>query len=273
MYGLRNAFCQTGQQVDRDTIGCPIGNYIPEWNDLVFHQDYKAAYERLAETNNFPDFTGRVCPAPCEQACVMNINRDPVAIKGIERTIVDEAFENGWVQPRVPAQRLAQRVAIIGSGPAGLAAADELNAKGYEVTVYERAHEAGGLLMYGIPNMKLDKDVVRRRIRLMEEAGIHFVTDTEVGKDISKETLESEFDAIIVCTGSKQARDLPLEGRMGYGIHFAMDYLTEQTQIANGELEPENAEISAEGKNVIVIGSGIRELIVLRLLCVRIAKQ
>lgn len=249
-------FCQTGQLVERDTVGCPIGNYIPEWNDLVYHQDYKAAYERLSETNNFPDFTGSVCPAPCEQSCVMNINRDPVAIKGIERTIIDEAFENGWVEPRVPSQRIAQCVAIVGSGPAGLTAADELNAKGYEVTVYERAREAGGLLMYGIPNMKLDKEVVQRRIRLMEEAGIRFVTNTEIGKDISKEALESEYDAIIVCTGSQQARDLPLEGRMGYGIHFAMDYLTEQTQIANGELKPEDAEICAEGKNVIVIGSG-----------------
>lgn len=249
-------FCQTGQSLGRQTIGCPIGNYIPEWNDLVYHGDFREAYERLSETNNFPDFTGRVCPAPCEQACVMKINRESIAIKGIERTIIDEAFENGWVQPRVPEKRLGQSVAIVGSGPAGLTAADELNAKGYDVTVYERAHEPGGLLMYGIPNMKLDKAVVRRRVHLMEEAGVKFVTDTEIGVDIFRETLDEQFDAIIVCTGSHQARDLPLEGRMGQGIHFALDYLTEQTQILNGELKPEDATISAEGKNVIVIGAG-----------------
>nr|MQS22889.1 glutamate synthase [Escherichia coli] len=158
-------FCQTGQQYGRETIGCPIGNYIPEWNDLVYHQDFKTAYERLSETNNFPDFTGRVCPAPCESACVMKINRESIAIKGIERTIIDEAFENGWVAPKVPSRRRDEKVAIVGSGPAGLTAAEELNLLGYQVTIYERARESGGLLMYGIPNMKLDKDVVRRRIK------------------------------------------------------------------------------------------------------------
>ncbi|PTK05487.1 glutamate synthase, partial [Mammaliicoccus sciuri] len=165
-------------------------------------------------TNNFPDFTGRVCPAPCESACVMKINRESIAIKGIERTIIDEAFENGWVAPKVPSRRRDEKVAIVGSGPAGLTAAEELNLLGYQVTIYERARESGGLLMYGIPNMKLDKDVVRRRIKLMEEAGITFINGVEVGVDIDKATLESEYDAIILCTGAQKGRDLPLEGRM-----------------------------------------------------------
>ena len=226
--------CQTGQSYGRETIGCPIGNYIPEWNDLVYHQDFKAAYERLRETNNFPEFTGRVCPAPCEQSCVMKINRESVAIKGIERTIIDEAYENEWVHPAYPEDHKDQRVAIVGSGPAGLTAAEELNFKGYKVTVYEKAHEPGGLLMYGIPNMKLDKDVIRRRVSLMKDAGVLFKTGVEIGVDVSRETLEENYDAIILCTGAQNARDLPLEGRMGSGIHFAMDYLTEQTQYLNG---------------------------------------
>lgn len=247
-------FCQTGQPAGKETIGCPIGNYIPEWNDLVYRHDFKNAYERLSETNNFPEFTGRVCPAPCEQSCVMKINRESVAIKGIERTIIDEAYDNDWVQPTIPDKRKNESVAIVGSGPAGLTAADELNKLGYHVTVYERAHEAGGLLMYGIPNMKLDKDVVRRRINIMEQSGIDFITDTEIGVDMSREELEQRHDAIILCTGSQNARDLPLEGRMGFGIHFAMDYLTEQTQLLNGEIS--EAEITAKDKNVIVIGAG-----------------
>ena len=247
-------FCQTGEPFGRETIGCPIGNYIPEWNDLVYKKDFKTAYERLSETNNFPEFTGYVCPAPCEQSCVMKINRESVAIKGIERTIIDEAFENGWVQPTPPKKRKQERVAIVGSGPAGLTAADELNKLGYKVTVYERAQEAGGLLMYGIPNMKLDKDVVRRRIRVMEQSGIEFQTGIEIGVDISKEDLTEAYDAIVLCTGSQNARDLPLEGRMGQGIHFAMDYLTEQAQYLNGEIS--ETTISAEGKNVVVIGAG-----------------
>lgn len=247
-------FCQTGLPYGKETIGCPIGNYIPEWNDLVYHQDFKSAYERLKETNNFPEFTGRVCPAPCENSCVMKINRESVAIKGIERTIIDEAYEHGWVSPKYPRTSRNQSVAIVGSGPAGLTAAEELNYQGYQVTVFEKAHEPGGLLMYGIPNMKLDKNVVRRRMALMEEAGICFKTDVEVGVDISKTTLEDTFDAIILCTGSQQARDLPLEGRMGFGIHFAMDYLTEQMQVLNGEIN--QPTITAKNKNVIVIGAG-----------------
>lgn len=247
-------FCQSGLSYGFETIGCPIGNYIPEWNDLVYREDFKAAYDRLSETNNFPEFTGRVCPAPCEQSCVMKINRNSVAIKGIERTIIDEAYENGWVKPKYLEADRGQSVAIVGSGPAGLTAADELNHRGYKVTVYERAKEPGGLLMYGIPNMKLDKDVVRRRIKLMKEAGIQFKTGIEIGVDISREDLESTYDAIILCTGSQNARDLPLEGRMGYGIHFAMDYLTEQTRFLTGEID--EVTISAKDKNVIIIGAG-----------------
>ncbi|UDI79159.1 glutamate synthase subunit beta [Staphylococcus taiwanensis] len=247
-------FCQTGLPFGRETIGCPIGNYIPEWNDLVYRKDFKGAYQRLSETNNFPDFTGRVCPAPCENSCVMKINRESVAIKGIERTIIDEAFENGWVKPKYPQRHLNQSVAIVGSGPSGLTAAEELNYKGYQVTVFEKAAEPGGLLMYGIPNMKLDKDVVRRRVQLLTEAGITFKTSVEIGLDITREQLEQQYDAIILCTGAQKARDLPLEGRMGQGIHFAMDYLTEQTQLLNGEID--EATITAKDKNVIIIGAG-----------------
>lgn len=247
-------FCQTGSSFGRDTIGCPIGNYIPEWNDLVYRKDYEEAYARLSETNNFPEFTGRVCPAPCESSCVLAINNDSVAIKGIERTIIDEAYDMGLVKPKFPEHRLEEKVAIIGSGPAGLTAAEELNLLGYNVTVYERNHRPGGLLMYGIPSMKLDKEVIERRVKLMEEAGIVFKTDVNVGKDITKEELDEQYDAIIVCTGSQKGRDLPLEGRMSFGIHFAMEYLTEQTQLQMGEID--EPTITAKGKNVIVIGAG-----------------
>ncbi|ARJ51019.1 glutamate synthase subunit beta [Staphylococcus lutrae] len=247
-------FCQVGEMVGRETVGCPLGNYIPEWNDLVYRGDFKTAYARLAETNNFPDFTGYVCPAPCEASCVMKINRDSVAIKGIERTIIDEAFEQGWVKPKIATTQRDEKVAIIGSGPAGLAAAEELNALGYSVVVYEKNEKPGGLLTYGIPNMKLDKAVVFRRIRLLEEAGITFECNVEVGKDISKSELDAAYDAIIVCTGAEKPRDLPLEGRMGQGIHFAMDYLTEQTQLLLKETTTQT--ISAKGKKVVVIGDG-----------------
>ncbi|EGQ1313752.1 glutamate synthase small subunit [Staphylococcus pseudintermedius] len=247
-------FCQVGEMVERETVGCPLGNYIPEWNDLVYRGDFKTTYERLAETNNFPDFTGYVCPAPCEASCVMKINRESVAIKGIERTIIDEAFEQGWVKPKTPSVRRNEKVAIIGSGPAGLAAAEELNALGYQVVVYEKNAQPGGLLTYGIPNMKLDKEVVFRRIRLLEEAGITFHCNVEIGKDVSKNELDETYDAVVVCTGAEKPRDLPLEGRMGRGIHFAMDYLTEQTQLLLNETDTQT--ISAQGKKVVVIGDG-----------------
>ena len=247
-------FCQTGSSLGKETIGCPIGNYIPEWNDLVYEGDFKEAFKRLSETNNFPEFTGTVCPAPCESSCVLSINGDPVAIKGIERTIIDEAYEEGWVEPRVPKHRLNTRIAVIGSGPAGLTAADEMNAWGHHVDVFERDVKPGGLLMYGIPNMKLDKALVERRIRLMEEAGITFKCGIDVGKEIGLDELDAEYDAIIVATGARKQRDLKLEGRQSKDIRLAMDYLTEQTQYQLGELD--ETTISAEDKHVVVIGGG-----------------
>ncbi|WP_271398689.1 glutamate synthase subunit beta [Salinicoccus roseus] len=247
-------FCQTGVGVGKETVGCPIGNYIPEWNDLVYKGQFKEAYRRLSETNNFPEFTGNVCPAPCESSCVLSINNDPVAIKGIERTIIDEAFEQGWVEPRTPNHRLDTRIAIIGSGPAGLTAADELNSWGHNVDIYERDIKPGGLLRYGIPNMKLDKAVVERRVELMEAAGVKFICDVNVGKDVTYEELDEKYDAIIVATGARKQRDLKLEGRQSKDIQFAMDYLTEQTQYQFGEIE--EPSITAKDKHVIVIGGG-----------------
>lgn len=247
-------FCQTGIGVEKETVGCPIGNYIPEWNDLVYKGDFEAAYKRLAETNNFPDFTGTVCPAPCESSCVLAINNDAVAIKGIERTIIDEAFEQGYVKPRTPKHRLDTKIAVIGSGPAGLTAADEMNAWGHNVVVFERDKKPGGLLMYGIPNMKLDKHIVDRRINLMKEAGIEFKCGVNVGSDISYEELDQEFDAVIVATGARKHRDLPLEGRFSEDIHFAMDYLTEQMLHLDGDID--DVTITAKDKHVVVIGGG-----------------
>ncbi len=247
-------FCQTGVGVGKETVGCPIGNYIPEWNDLVHKGDFREAYQRLAETNNFPEFTGSVCPAPCESSCVLSINSDPVAIKGIERTIIDEAYKEDWVKPRKPNHRLGTRIAIIGSGPAGLTAADEMNSWGHDVDVYERDAQPGGLLRYGIPNMKLDKAVVERRIKVMEEAGVTFICDVNVGVDITYDELDARYDAVIVAVGARKQRDLKLEGRQSRDIQFAMDYLTEQTKYQFGEID--EPSISAEGKHVIVIGGG-----------------
>ncbi|WP_052254441.1 glutamate synthase subunit beta [Salinicoccus sp. YB14-2] len=247
-------FCQTGSSEGKETIGCPIGNYIPEWNDLVYKGDFKEAFHRLSETNNFPEFTGTVCPAPCESSCVLSISGDPVAIKGIERTIIDEAFKEGWVQPKIPKHRLKTRIAIIGSGPAGLTAADELNTWGHRVDVYERDIRPGGLLRYGIPNMKLDKKLVETRIQLMEDAGINFICNMDVGKDISPDELTAEYDAIIIASGARKQRDLKLEGRQSRDIEFAMDYLTEQTKVQlNEKISP---SITAKDKHVVVIGGG-----------------
>lgn len=247
-------YCSMGMNLDGETTGCPIHNLIPEWNDLVYKGKWKEALERLMKTNNFPEFTGRVCPAPCEGSCTVAISDDAVAIKDIERAIIDKGFEEGWIEPRIPKKRTGKTVAIIGSGPAGLSAADQLNQAGHSVTVYERDDRAGGLLMYGIPNMKLEKSVVQRRIDLLEEEGITFVLNTEVGVDISTEEIQEEFDSVIVCTGATQARDLPLEGRELNGVEFAMDYLNHATKnVLDGA---ENPELDAKDKNVIVIGSG-----------------
>ena len=249
-------FCHTGQLVSGMASGCPIHNLIPEWNDLVYRGLWKEALERLHKTNNFPEFTGRVCPAPCEGSCVLGINNPPVTIKNIECTIVDHGWENGWVMPEPPKKRTGKKVAVVGSGPAGLCAAAQLNKAGHLVTVFERADRPGGLLMYGIPNMKLDKEeVVLRRIKQMEAEGVKFVCNTEVGKNYPAEKLLKEFDAVVLATGATKPRDLPIEGRELKGIHFAMEFLHGQHQAPAGRHKNGNF-ISAEGKDVIVIGGG-----------------
>lgn len=242
-------FCQS------DT-GCPISNVIPKWNELVFQNQWQDALNRLLMTNNFPEFTGRVCPAPCEGACVLGINEDPVGIKSIECAIIDRGFEQGWMVPRPPKVRTGKQVAIIGSGPAGLAAADQLNRAGHLVTVYERADRLGGLLMYGIPNMKLDKRVVKRRTDFMAAEGVVFKTGVQIGEDITLLDLKAQNDAVIIATGATVARDLPIEGRNLEGIHFAMEFLHKNTKsLLDSELQ-DGAYLSAKGKNVVVIGGG-----------------
>jgi len=249
-------FCHTGSLLNGMASGCPIHNLIPEWNDLVYRGLWKEALDRLHKTNNFPDFTGRVCPAPCEGSCVLGINAPPVTIKNLECAIIDHGWEHGWVVPEPPQVRTGKKVAVIGSGPAGLCAAAQLNRAGHWVTVFERADRIGGLLMYGIPNMKLDKEkVVLPRVKQMEAEGVKFVTNTEVGVNFPAEKLLSEFDATVLCTGATKPRDLPIKGRDLKGIHFAMDFLTKNTrslldQHKNGSF------ISAEGKDVMVIGGG-----------------
>ena len=249
-------FCHTGIQLGRSMIGCPTNNLIPEWNDLIYRGRWKEALERLVKTNNFPEFTGRVCPAPCEGSCTAAINDSAVAIKSIERAIIDKGFEEGWITPNLPALRTGKTVAIVGSGPAGLACADQLNKMGHLVTVYERSDRIGGLLMYGIPNMKLEKGIVERRVRLLEAEGIQFVTNTEIGKDIQADQLRESFDAVIVCTGAQKPRDIFIEGRELKGIHFAMDYLKANTKSLLDSNLMDRAYLSAEGKDVIVIGGG-----------------
>ncbi len=249
-------FCHTGQLVSGMASGCPIHNLIPEWNDLVYRGLWKEALERLHKTNNFPEFTGRVCPAPCEGSCVLGINALPVTIKNIECAIIDHGWENGWVKPEPPQKRTGKKVAVVGSGPAGISAAAQLNKAGHLVTVFERADRPGGLLMYGIPNMKLDKqEVVLRRIKQMEAEGIKFVCNTEVGKNYPAEKLLKEFDAVILATGATRPRDLPIPGREIKGIHFAMDFLTANTKsILDGHKN--GSFIDATAKDVVVIGGG-----------------
>jgi len=246
-------FCQSGE-------GCPVYNLIPEWNDLVYKGQWKEALDRLHKTNNFPEFTGRVCPAPCEGACVLGINNPAVTIKNIECAIADKGFENGWVVANPPAKRSGKRVAVIGSGPAGLAAAAQLNLAGHEVTVYERDDRIGGLLMYGIPNMKLEKNVVDRRVKLLEEEGVKFVVNADVGGSgdnaVDVEKLRSENDALLLATGATTPRDLPIPNREGDGVHFAMEFLLKNTKsLLDSNLEDGNY-LSAKDKNVIVIGGG-----------------
>ncbi|MDQ0161433.1 glutamate synthase subunit beta [Bacillus alveayuensis] len=249
-------FCHMGYELNGLTSGCPIHNLIPEWNDLVYKGRWKEALERLLMTNNFPEFTGRVCPAPCEGSCTVAISDPAVAIKGIERAIIDKGFEEGWIKPRIPKVRTGKKIAIVGSGPAGLACADQLNQAGHTVTVYERADRVGGLLMYGIPNMKLEKSIVERRVKLLEEEGIQFVTNTEIGKDVSASELRDQYDAVVLCTGAQKQRDLIIEGRELKGVHFAMDYLTNTTKSLLDSNFEDGQCINVEGKNVIVIGGG-----------------
>ncbi len=251
-------FCHTGKLMNGMASGCPINNLIPEWNDLVYRGMWRQALDRLLKTNNFPEFTGRVCPAPCEGSCTLGLNDQPVTIKNIEFAIIEKGFEEGWIHPEPPAQRTGKKVAVVGSGPAGLACADLLNRAGHLVTVFERADRIGGLLMYGIPNMKLDKGVVQRRIDLMAAEGVQFLTSTEVGKDYPAERLHDEFDALVLCGGATKPRDLPIEGRDLKGVHFAVDFLHGNTRnLLGASLQDENfVAISARGKDVIVIGGG-----------------
>lgn len=236
--------------------GCPLGNIIPEWNDLVYKGRWRDALEMLFKTNNFPEFTGRICPAPCEEACVLGINEKPVTIKLIEQNIVEHAFKNGWVRPQPPATRTGKNVAVVGSGPAGLACAAQLNMAGHTVTVFERADRIGGLLTYGIPNFKLEKWVVQRRVKLMEAEGVKFHTNANVGFNVKVEDLRRDFDAIVLCGGSTQPRDLSVPGRDLKGVHFAMDYLPQQNRRNFGDTIPENQSITAKDKHVIILGGG-----------------
>ena len=236
--------------------GCPIDNLIPEWNDLVFKGKWKEAYERLTKTNNFPEFTGRVCPAPCEGACVLGINEPAVTIKDIENSIIDRAFEEGWVKEQIQADAPNKKIAIIGSGPAGLTAADQLNKVGHSVTVFEREDRIGGLLVYGIPNMKLSKSLLKRRVNLLESQGIEFRTNINVGIDLSADEIKKEYDAVLIATGSTTPRDLNIPGRESSNIYFAMDFLTQNTKsLLNSSLSDGNY-IDAKDRDVIVIGGG-----------------
>jgi glutamate synthase (NADPH/NADH) small chain len=235
--------------------GCPLGNIIPEFNDAVYQENWQLAYEILISTNNFPEFTGRICPAPCEASCVLGINKPAVAIEYIEKSIIEKAFQDGYVKPRKALVHTNKKVAVVGSGPAGLAAAAQLNYAGHNVTVFERADEIGGLLRYGIPDFKLDKHVLDRRINLMIEEGVKFQTNVNVGETISIEQLKEDFDAVVLCGGSTMPRDLPIPGRNLKGVHFAMDFLTQQNRrVAGKKVNAE--EIWATGKNVVVIGGG-----------------
>lgn len=251
-------YCHTGMTLSNMASGCPINNLIPEFNDLVYRDKWHEAYLRLSKTNNFPEFTGRVCPAPCEGSCVLGVIEPPVTIKNIECSIIDKAWAEGWVTPQPPAERTGKKVAVVGSGPAGLAAADQLNKAGHLVTIYERADRPGGLLMYGIPNMKLEKDTVTRRTELMEAEGITIQCGVEIGKDLSSKDLLNEFDAVILCCGATKPRDLPIDGRELNNIRFAMEFLGPNTKelwdLREGKAE-QFTEL-AKGKNVVIIGGG-----------------
>lgn len=240
-------FCQSG---------CPIGNIIPDWNDLVYRNSWQEAIERLHKTNNFPEFTGRICPAPCENACVLAINEPAVTIKNIEVAIIEKSYKEGWVKPLPPKYRTGKKVAVVGSGPAGLACADQLNKAGHTVTVYEKNEALGGLLTLGIPDFKLEKWVVKRRLDRMEQEGVKFKTKAHIGMDISLQELLQKYDAVVLAGGAEQPRDVPIPGRELKGIYFAMDYLTQQNRINMGQHADAQQRISAAGKKVVVLGGG-----------------
>ncbi|HEU4709435.1 MAG TPA: glutamate synthase subunit beta, partial [Methylophilaceae bacterium] len=234
--------------------GCPVNNIIPDWNDLVYHQNWKRAIEVLHQTNNFPEFTGRICPAPCEAACTLNINDDPVGIKSIEHAIIDKAWENGWVQPEPPSHKTGKKVAVVGSGPAGMAAAQQLARAGHDVVVFEKQDRIGGLLRYGIPDFKMEKSHIDRRIAQMEAEGVEFRVNQNVGENVSADELINSFDAVVLAGGAEHPRDLPVPGRELDGVHFAMEFLTQQNHVVAGDSVPD--QIKATGKHVIVIGGG-----------------
>ncbi|MBI2060736.1 MAG: glutamate synthase subunit beta [Nitrospirae bacterium] len=236
--------------------GCPLGNIIPDWNDLIYRNRWREALDRLLSTNNFPEFTGRICPAPCEDACVLSINDRPVTIERIEQAIVENGYRQGWMTPSSPARRTGKKVAVIGSGPSGLACADQLNKAGHKVTVFERADRPGGLLMYGIPDFKLEKHVVRRRLDLMQEEGVEFKTGAHVGVNVPADDLRKRFDALVLAGGATQPRDLPIPGRDLQGIHFAMNYLPLQNKRNQGDPIADADFISAKDKRVVVLGGG-----------------
>ncbi|WP_075619594.1 glutamate synthase subunit beta [Paenisporosarcina indica] len=248
--------CHTGTDINGSTSGCPVYHLIPEWNDLVYQGNWKEALKREHLMNNFPEFTGMACPAPCEGACVLGINEPPVAIRTVERAIIEKGFDEGWVIPEPPLFRTGKKVAVIGSGPAGLAAAAQLNKAGHYVTVFERSDRVGGLLTYGIPEMKLPYSVVKRRVDLLIEEGITFITNTEVGKDYPVASLKSEFDSVILCGGATVPRKVEIPGRELKGVHYAMDFLHPNTKSLLDSNHQDGNFISAEGKNVIVIGGG-----------------
>lgn len=236
--------------------GCPLGNIIPDFNDLVYKNMWEEALTELHSTNNFPEFTGRICPAPCEQSCVLNINEDPVTIEYIEKAISEEGWKKGWIRPLPPTSRTGKKVAVVGSGPAGLASAQQLNRAGHQITVYEKSDAIGGLLRLGIPDFKLEKSIVQRRVDQMEQEGITFITNAYVGRNVAIEYLRKSNDAVLLTGGSTIPRDLPVEGRDLEGVYFAMDYLTQQNEINRGDSIDPSERISAEGKRVVILGGG-----------------
>lgn len=249
-------FCQAGMMIRGMASGCPLHNLVPEWNDAVYHGNWKLAYERLKKTSNFPEFTGRVCPALCENACTCGLNGDPVCSKENELAIIEKAYELGFIKPEPPKVRTGKRIAVVGSGPSGLATADMLNKRGHEVTVYERSDRIGGLLMYGIPNMKLEKRFIERRINIMKEEGINFITSCDIGKDISAKHLLKKFDRVVLCCGASNPRDINAPGREAKGIYFAVDFLKANTKSLLDSNLSDGKNISANGKNVVIIGGG-----------------